>query len=91
MIWAMPARRPGASWQKSTIQRLCAFSPAHRRSYSSGDGCGATRFPDGKNGGMVLGNSTSATTPSASSSAIRRLLLKLRSKSEPCRSSNGLT
>ena len=32
MIWAMPARRPGASWQKSTIQRLCAFSPAHRRS-----------------------------------------------------------
>ena len=34
MIWAMPARRPGAWLQKSASHRLCACSPAHRRARS---------------------------------------------------------
>ena len=34
-ICAMPARRSGASAQKSASQRLCACSPAHRSSYSA--------------------------------------------------------
>ena len=72
-ICATPARRPGAAAQKSASQRLCACSPAHRCSYSAAVGAGVTSAPDGKNGGIVFGNSTSATMPSASSSASARV------------------
>ena len=49
-----------------------------------GVGGGAvTSEPLGKNGGMVLGKTTSATMPSASSSAMRRSEFQLRSA--PCR------
>jgi hypothetical protein len=88
-ICAMPARRPGVSAQKSTIQRLCAFSPAHRNSYSSAAGGRASRFPDGKKGGIVFGKSTSATTPSSSSSRNRAALSQLRYAKSARRSSNG--
>ena len=73
--WAMPKRRPGAASQKSFSHRLCAFRPAHRRSYSSAlRGPGAASAPLGKKGGTVLGKMTSATMPSVSS-ASRRLPL----------------
>ena len=89
MIWAMPARRPGAWPQKSASHRLCACSPAHRlaRSPSVAPGGWFTRETLGKNGGIVLGKITSATTPSASISRSRRSELQLRSASAPVLSS----
>ena len=89
MIWAMPARRPGAWPQKSASQRLCARSPAQRRSRSPsvapGGWCTSDTF--GKNGGTVLGKTTSATTPSCPISRSRRSELQLRSASVPVVSS----
>ncbi len=90
-ICATPARRPGASAQKSAIQRLCAWSPAQRSSYSAAVGGCAIREAFGKKGGMVLGKTTSATMPSASSSASRRREFQLRSAVSARRSSYGLT
>ncbi len=57
VIWAMPARRPGASAQKSASQRLWACSPAQRRSASAAVTAGgwAVREVLGKNGGTVFG------------------------------------
>ncbi len=77
-IWATPARRPGAWAQKSASHRLWAWIPAQRRSYSASVGGSATRLPSSKNGGTVLGNSTSAVIPSASFSARRRSESQLR-------------
>ncbi len=77
-IWATPARRPGACAQNSASQRLWAWIPAHRRSYSDSVGGNATRLPSSKKGGTVLGNSTSAVIPSASFSASRRSESQLR-------------
>ncbi len=54
-------------------------------------GAGAIREPDGKNGGMVFGKTTSATIPSCSSSAIRRAEFQFRSAVSATRSSYGLT
>ncbi len=45
--------------------------------------------PVGKNGGIVLGKRTSATTPSSSSSEIRRSSFQFRSRVPPERSLNG--
>src|SRR5262245_52910506 len=85
MIWAMPARRPGAWLQKSASQRLWAWSPAQRRSRSPSVAPGGWCTSDtlGKNGGFVLGKMPSATTPSASISRRRRSELQLRSASAP--------
>ena len=72
MIWAMPARRPGAWQQKSASQRLCACRPAQRLvevAVGRRPAAARTSEPLGKNGGTVFGKTTSATTPSASSSA----------------------
>ena len=77
-IWATPARRPGAWAQKSASQRLWAWMPAQRRSYSASVGGRATRLPSSKKGGTVLGKSTSAVMPSASFSARRRSESQLR-------------
>ena len=57
VIWMMPARRPGASAQKSTSQRLWACSPAQRRSASAAVTAGGWAVSDdfGKNGGTVFG------------------------------------
>ena len=88
-ICPIPARRSGYSAHQSASQRLCARIPASRSSKSSGDGGRASNAMLGKNGGTVFGKMTSATVPSASSSAIRRSLFQLRSRSEPCRSRNG--
>lgn len=90
-ICATPARRPGASAQNSASQRLCARSPAQRCSNSSRVGAGAIREAEGKNGGMVLGKTTSATIPSVSSSRNRRPEFQLRSAVSASRSSYGLT
>ncbi len=69
---AAPKRRPGAASQKSLSHRLWAWRPAQRRSYSSRvRGPGAASSPFGKNGGVVLGNTTSATMPSLSSASKR--------------------
>ena len=85
----MPARRPGAAAQKSASQRLWARSPSQRRARSPASAAGGwcTSEACGKNGGMVFGKITSATTPSASSSARRRSLSQLRPASSPSRSS----
>lgn len=90
-IWKTPARRPGAAAQKSASQRLWARRPAQRRRNSSAVGAGAIREPDGKNGGMVFGKTTSATMPSSSSSAIRRPEFQFLSAVSASRSSYGLT
>lgn len=90
-ICATPARRPGASAQKSASQRLWAWSPAQRIVYSAAVGGCAIREALGKNGGMVLGKTTSATMPSASSSARRRAEFQLRSAVSARRSSYGFT
>ena len=89
MTCAMPARRPGASAQKSAIQRLCACSPAQRasRSPALAGGGWSPRLALGKNGGTVLGKMTSATMPSDSSSVSRRFESQLRSPSGPFMSS----
>ena len=90
-IWPMPARRSGKRPHQSASQRLWARMPARRCSYSSGLGGRAKRMKLGKNGGTVLGNTTSATTPSASSSEKRRSSSQLRTRppSPSCRSRNG--
>ena len=67
-IWPTPARRSGLDAQKSASQRLCAWMPACRSSYSSADGGRAITAPVGKNGGTVFGKSTSAAVPSDSCS-----------------------
>ena len=72
-IWPMPARRSGASLQKSTSQRLWARIPASRCSYSSGGGGWANSTKLGKNGGTVFGKITSPTIPSASCSRVAAL------------------
>ena len=89
MIWHIPARRPGASAQKSAIHRLWACRPAHLAWRSAAEVGGGWSVSEalGKKGGMVFGKTTSATTPSASSSASRRVLSQLRSASGPFRSS----
>ena len=56
----------GARRTKSTSQRLWARMPARRCSYSSGLGGRANSTKLGKNGGTVLGKTTSPTMPSAS-------------------------
>ena len=70
MIWAIPARRPGAWLQKSASHRLCAWRPAAPLEVAVG---GARRLLDERDLGEerrdVLGKMTSATTPSASISA----------------------
>ena len=81
----MPARRSGASEQKSASQRLCALMPAHRSSYSSLVGGRATTMPVGKNGGTVFGKITSATWPSAQ----RRESSQFRVRLSPWRSRYG--
>jgi hypothetical protein len=63
--------------------------PARRSSNSSGVGAGAITTPVGKNGGTVLGNTTSAATPSASRSALRRSLSQFRVRPSSWRSRNG--
>lgn len=83
--------RPGACAQKSASQRLWARRPAQRCSYSAREGAGAISEAEGKKGGMVLGKTTSATMPSASSSARRRAEFQLRSAVSARRSSYGLT
>ena len=90
-IWPMPARRSGKRPHQSASQRLCARIPASRCSYSSGLGGRAKRMKLGKNGGTVLGNTTSATTPSDSSSEKRRSSSQLRTRppSPSWRSRNG--
>ena len=45
---------------------------------------------EGKNGGTVFGNTTSATTPSASCSVMRRSSSQFRLRLDPCRSRKGL-
>ncbi len=89
----MPARRPGACAQKSTIQRLCAWRPAHRSSYSASVGGIATRLELGKNGGIVFGNRISATMPSASRSRRRSSLSQFFERCAwlRCKSANGLS
>ena len=87
----MPARWNGASAQKSASQRLCAWRPAQRSAKSAALGGGAVMAEAGKNGGTVLGNTTSPTMPSAASSRRRRALSQFWSASGPSRSPNGLT
>jgi len=78
----MPARRPGAAAQKSASQRLCACSPAQRRSMSAVVTAGGWAVSEafGKNGGTVLGKTTSPTMPSASCWELRISLSQLRSR-----------
>ena len=85
----MPARRSGYSATKSASQRLCARMPARRAGNSSGVGGPAITAPVGKNGGTVLGKTTSAAEPSASISSQRRSLSQLRTRRCPWRSENG--
>ena len=87
----MPARRSGCVEHHSASHRLWARRPARRSSNSAAPGEVATSPPIGKNGGMVLGYTTSATTPSASRSAVRRALSQFRSASSRSRSPNGFT
>src|ERR1039458_8869191 len=63
--------------------------PAKRCSYASGGGGGAKRTKLGKNGGTVLGNSTSATMPSASCCELRISLSQLRRRRWSPRSRKG--
>ena len=65
----------GVLAHQSTSQRLWARMPASRCSYSSGFGGRAKSTKLGKNGGTVFGNTTSATTPSASCSAMAALVV----------------
>ena len=58
---------------------------------ASAVGAVAVREPDGKNGGMVFGKTTSATMPSPSSSAVRRSEFQFLSAESASRSSCGLT
>ena len=74
----MPARRSGNSPHQSTSQRLWARMPASRWSYSSGLGGWANSTKLGKNGGTVLGKTTSPTMPSASCWPLRISLSQLR-------------
>ena len=81
-IWPIPARRSGHSATKSTSHRLWARMPARRCRYSSpsrGGGAKSTKL--GKNGGIVFGKSTSATTPSDSMSDHLRSESQLRTRS----------
>ena len=90
-IWAMPARRPGARRRSRPASGCGRAARPTRRSRSSGVAGGwAMSRPVGKNGGTVFGKITSATRPSASSSAKRRSLSQLRVRPSPCRSWNGL-
>ena len=90
--WPMPARRSGNRAHQSAIQRLWARMPASRCSNSSGRGGRANSTKLGKNGGTVLGNTTSPTMPSASRSLLRRSSSQLRTRppSASCRSRKGL-
>ena len=63
-ICAMPARRPGASSQKSASQRLCALQPGPAQLVLAAAGAPRCSLPEGRTAGSVFGNSTSATTPS---------------------------
>ena len=78
----MPAQRCGASLTRSRSQRLWARKPAQRcsklRVYR---GASSAVDAGGANGGSVLGNMTSATTPSAVCSRSRRSIDQLRSPS----------
>ena len=77
-IWPMPARRSGNSSHQSTSHRLWARMPARRCWYSSGGGGLAKSTKLGKNGGTVLGKTTSPTMPSASCCELRISLSQLR-------------
>jgi hypothetical protein len=67
----MPARRSGASAQKSTSQRLCARIPSSQSGKSATEGFPQIKTLVRKNGGTVFGKMISPAIPSLSMSRPR--------------------
>ena len=85
----MPARRSGKRPHQSASHRLWARMPARRAGNCSSVGGRAKRMKLGKNGGTVLGNTTSPTMPSASRSPLRFSSSQLRMRPPSWRSRKG--